>query len=78
MMSDLKYVNNPLYLCTSNRNYVIVIFSGCRTFYFLRYLAEWDEMVEGRNNINAAEKWTTLSKDTLHGLRMTGQEELRI
>ena len=40
---------------------------------FLGYLAEWDEMVQLRENFTAAEKKKmTLSKDTLDGLRMTG------
>ena len=35
--------------------------------------------MEGRDNFSAAEKKRmTLSKDTLDGLRMTGQEELYI
>ena len=42
---------------------------------FLGYLAEWDEMIQCRENFTAAEKKKmTLSKDTLDGLRMTGVE----
>ena len=42
---------------------------------FLGYLAEWDEMMQGREDFTAAEKKKmTLSKDTLDGLHMTGVE----
>ena len=39
------------------------------------YLAEWDAMVEAREQFSAAEKMK-LSQDTLEGLRMTGMRNV--
>ena len=71
-MSSTQIYIVSFYGFLSYCDYVILIFSGWR-----RTFAEWDEMVEGRDNFSAAEKKRMiLSKDTLDGLGMTGQEEL--
>ena len=44
---------------------------------FVGYLAEWDAMVEAREQFSAAEKKKMkLSQDTLEGLRMTGMRNV--
>ena len=41
---------------------------------FLGYLDEWDQSVKQRKNFTAAEKqMMRLSRETLEGLRITGQ-----
>ena len=70
-MNDVRFYNFGSYMYVHVFNHTILQWLEKD---FLGYLAEWDEMVQCRENFTAAEKNMTLSKDTLDGLRMTGVE----
>ena len=52
---------------------VILIFFQWLEDHFLKYLSDWEEYVESHTELSADAKKMMLSRETLEGLKITGE-----
>ena len=74
--NSTMYNNSCIHIKYVKLAYVAANFLQWLEKEFVGYLAEWDAMVEAREQFSAAEKKMKLSQDTLEGLRMTGMRNV--